>query len=1513
MSLVTLWGPLGLMALLAGVYLADCFNYLTSPGAGLSFRVEGRSGALRVTTGPYSLDPLLGYVIVKDVKVLGESGDLMASAEELRVGFPYNPTSKGPAWDAWARGVWVGLERDSEGHFKFLDYLPEPTDEPSDQAYRVRVDELSVGLTDRAGGEVWSRTVRVLNLDAEGVGDQFVAVGEVKIEASSGSFFTKVRSGTSGRVLASALLKQVELSEVIGRLRVTPELAEVDLLQDLRVARLVADGEMSMAFGEEFSISFEGDLVGEQSAWREYGLDRLSFGGRIGENGATGYASARTGGASSEGRIELSWNEEFRLQFLGEASASDSSSLPRYLARHVPDGWSFTGVEFRGPVVWTDREGLHAGGEAEVRQLAIGDVDAADLRFQLSAASDQWAARVSSGSVEGAKIEGRADFDPASRELSGGFRLTGLDLARIPGLEGVQDVFGSVDSEGLLSGTLDDPVVSVRSEGLVGLTLSTTSVRLGAVQVAGTYQGDRIKVDRFLAADGFGVFSATGRIGVSDRSISGTLLASGVDVSVLHEGLSGTASSLLEISGSLDAPHYQGRLEAFSAEFAGQEVPLVSADIEGDLRQLEAKSWTALRGASRLEGDLALNFESGEVSGAIRGPSLEVGDLLGPDFSGALMLVSGSISGTFDSPAVSGSLAGRNLVAKGTRVDSLSAQLAYRDGKLSLIEGEAVLGEGRITALGDYDLDSQTSSVSASIEEISIASLLPKLPGAVALAGTVSGDVRIGFESAVLASLTSDLQLRDVQVNPTYVGSGFANARLEGGKWTAELQVGQPDRYVQATLHNWDSQSDVISGELVAFNVLFEDVFRALRTSIEFDPDSGKEPIFEVPSAVVEELSALTAQVDAWVMVDGTSKDPRLQIRTLEAKSIRRFEEPVGALRASGARQGGIWTLDEVRWENGPTTAVAKGVIDEHGEVNVDANLNNFVVAELGRWIPSLAQVKGTANAYILASGPVESPLLEASLDATLFEQEAGSAGASRTQDPRLHLNLIPIRVQEGSLTWQGDYRFRGFQGEIEGELPFHYPFDIDKDQPVRGHLTINRRPLVELEELLPILDIERTEGVVYGSFALSGTRDALRWEGRIDVEGSSLAVDGVQTSLTDVGMRVVTTQNEAKLTATTQGSLGGSAELEVVGSLGDLDWSKSDAFSQLLSIPLSGSVIVKAFEAAEDWGPQGAAQARVDGEIRVLGSLKSPLFRSEQPISVTQIVARAPDQFEPAGEPAEGAVVPRFDLTFRVAETEQPASLKISNGSFGLTGTGQLTGDLLRPELVANLRIANGLIRLPNARIAIEEGGDLRVLHTGRGQSESETRVDIDLEGRTSLTALRFGGLVQRYEVRLQMRGNLLDPNQQLITASADPPDISQQRILQLLGQADLIEGLGANVIGGLDWNKQVLGIAGFALPSIVDPLTERLAGEFGLEYLSFEYSAFEGPTVSAAKWLGKGLMLQYRRQLSDPVDGPIRYDLRLTYRPRWQKGFWQNVFLSLGTDQVTPYKFAIEYGRRF
>lgn len=1510
---MTLWGPLGLMALLAGVYLADCFNYLTSPGAGLTFRVEGRSGDLRVTTGPYSFDPWLGYVIVKDVKVRGEAGDLMASAEELRVGFPYNPASKGPVWDAWARGVWVGLERDSEGHFSFLDYLPEPTDEPSDQAYRVRVDELSVGLTDRAGGEVWSRTVRVSNLDAEGVGDLFVAVGEIAIEGSSGSFLAKVRSGAPGKVLASAQLRQVELSEVIRRLQVTPELAEFDLLRGFQVGRLVADGDLNLAFGEDPSASFVGDLIGEQPVWQEYGLDRLTFRGSIGESGAAGYATARSRGASSEGRIELRWGEESRLQFWGKASLSDSASLPPFLARHVPGGWSFQGAVFRGPVVWTDREGLHAGGEAEVRQFAVGDVDATDLRLQLSAASNKWVLRVSSGSVEGAKLEGRADFDATSRAISGGFKLAGLDLARVPALHGVEDVFGSVDSEGLLSGTIEAPVVSVRSEGLLGLTLSSTSVRMGAVQLAGTYQGDRIRIDRFLAADGFGVFSATGQIGLSDGSISGTLLASGVDIAVLYEGLSGTASSLLEISGTLDDPQYRGRLEAFSTEFADQEAPLISADIEGDLGTLRAKSWTVLRGASRLEGDLVLGFDSRQVSGAMRGPSLEVGDLLGPDYSGALMLVSGSISGTLDSPAVSGSLAGRNLVARGTRIDSLSAQVAYREGKLSLNEGEAVLGEGRVTALGEYDIDSQSSNVSATFEEISIASIAPKLPGGVTLAGTVSGEVRVGFESAVFSSLTSDFRLRDVQVNPTYVGSGFANAHFEAGKWSGEVQVGQPDRYVQASLKNWDVQSDEISGELVVFNVLFEDVFRALRTSIELDPDSGREPVLELPPAVVEELSALTAQVDAWVTVEGTSKDPRLQIQTLEAKAIRRFEEPVGAVRASGNRQGGIWTINEVRWENGPTTAVAKGVIDEHGEVNVDANLNNFVVAELGRWIPALAQVKGTANAYILASGPVESPLLEASLDATLFEQGAGSAGISRTQDPRLHLNLIPIRVQEGSLTLQGDFRFRGFQGEIEGELPFHYPFDIDKDQPVKGHLTINRRPLVELEELLPLLDIERTEGVVYGSFALSGTRDDLRWEGKFDVEGSSLAVDGVQTALSDVGMRVVTTQNEAKLTVTANGSLGGSVEAEVVGILEDIDWSKSDAFSQVLALPLSGSMSVKGFEAAEDWGAKGAAQMKVDGEVQVLGTLKSPVLRSEQPISLTQIVARAPDEFEPAGEPAEGTVVPRFDLTFRVAESDRPASLKISNGSFGLTGTGQLTGDLVRPELVANLRVADGLIRLPNARIAIEEGGDLRVLHTGRGQLESETRVDIDLEGRTSLTALRFGGLVQRYEVRLRMRGNLLDPNQQLITASADPPDISQQRILQLLGQADLIEGLGANVIGGLDWNKQVLGIAGFALPSIVDPLTERLAGEFGLEYLSFEYSAFEGPTVSAAKWLGKGLMVQYRRQLSDPVDGPIRYDLRLTYRPRWQKGFWQNVFLSLGTDEVTPYKFAIEYGRRF
>jgi hypothetical protein len=241
------------------------------------------------------------------------------------------------------------------------------------------------------------------------------------------------------------------------------------------------------------------------------------------------------------------------------------------------------------------------------------------------------------------------------------------------------------------------------------------------------------------------------------------------------------------------------------------------------------------------------------------------------------------------------------------------------------------------------------------------------------------------------------------------------------------------------------------------------------------------------------------------------------------------------------------------------------------------------------------------------------------------------------------------------------------------------------------------------------------------------------------------------------------------------------------------------------------------------------------------------------------------------------------------------------------------MAGTLAAPDVRASLEVERGTLSLPGGRVRLEQGGTVNVLFQS-GTGEPIARADVDLEGRTSLTALRFGSTYERYEITLGVRGDLLSEAGLNLSASSDPADLSRDRILALLGRTDLLEAIGTN-LGSSDTEERIRNaLAGYALPALADPITSRLAQGLGLDYLNLEYNPLEEASLAFAKSLGSGFFIQGRRQISDPPPGfETQYDLRLVYRPRRLRGALSRVSFSIGADQDTPFKFAIEYGVRF
>jgi hypothetical protein len=189
---------------------------------------------------------------------------------------------------------------------------------------------------------------------------------------------------------------------------------------------------------------------------------------------------------------------------------------------------------------------------------------------------------------------------------------------------------------------------------------------------------------------------------------------------------------------------------------------------------------------------------------------------------------------------------------------------------------------------------------------------------------------------------------------------------------------------------------------------------------------------------------------------------------------------------------------------------------------------------------------------------------------------------------------------------------------------------------------------------------------------------------------------------------------------------------------------------------------------------------------------------------------------------------------------------------------------------------------------------------------------VEVDLIGRTQVTAQSFTGIVERYDITLTIRGDLLSENGLQLRAQSDPPDLSSDRILAILGQGDVFANrTGENFRADRQLQSALLGLA---LPYFAGSLTEQFASRLGLDYLNVEYNQFDQFSLTAAITLGRDLVISGRRQISSPLPGErLKYDLRLSYRPPFRSRALRRFTFSLGTDQDRPWKVSVEYGIKF
>lgn len=1506
---VTFLAPILVLAFWGAAYLYDCINAIAAPGAPLIVRIQGQGGMVTLRAESYAYDFWSGGVVAREISVTSPTQIRVARAESVTFHLPDVLGGPRPSLDITIRNLDATLERDVDGKYTLVDLLPEPTDEPSLQPYRVDIEGANILLLDRSRDGVWAQQLRIPRLKVDGVGDRWRAVGDLR-PLTGGSAILTVESRPQTGISIRGQVANLELSRYLAPLRRTPELADSELLRDLGAASIMANGSFWAVIRQNDPAEFSIDLKADARSIRygDFRAQTAIFQGKIGPKGAWGQIEADDPGVHAVYAGNVGWDPDVRSYGRLTFEVSEPSRLPSPLRKELPAELSFRSIRFEGVASLRPDIGfsLHGGATAESVSWNKESVQAAS--FMARADSQSISLRGVEANYKGNPLRGAGDIGIAKRTIHGFAETESFQLQDFRDQTGLNRIYGTATAEVFASGSLDRPRLEFRTQGDATVEIEAGHlVDLGEFHGLAILEGNTLRIDRLAIAGPTGVATAFGTYGIDNRQLNLQVVTTGIDLADLHSQLDGTAIGRFAVTGTIDNYLAKGPVEMYGLVVAGQSIPLVAAQVSIAPNLLSATEIRGSRGAGRLRGEASWQLESGMLAGSFTAKSLQLNDFTEASLEGSLDVREGRVSGTIDDPIVEGRFEGRDLVAESIRVDLVTGQGRLQGSNFNLEDGVARIGNGELSADGSYDWKTGQGTVGGNAQNLPISRVQPLLPSQAIIEGLLSGTYHVRLANARMDVATVEGKVDALSVNGSFFGSGPFEVSGTPAEWIGSLQVGQPERYVEVSSFRYRPEGRYLTADLLAYELPIQSLFLAARpylTRNQADP-LGTSPL---PPELLSSLDTLRGRFDLSAQVSGTLDDPTVVVESLMLRDTTMVGDKTGEIDAIARREAGKWSVEKFRWTGGPGILDITGSIEEQGAIALDGNLNNFDTQWLSQFIPTLGKLTGDATLFFSVTGQTNSPLIEASLSGSFLEVGAGKDDT----DKQLKMELYPILISEGEIKMDGTFAYRGFNGTLTGKVPFHYPFLIPEDEIVEVSLKVDSRPLKDLKELILEIDEKNTEGTFGADVRISGKKEAIDVTGNIHVDATSLAFLNIDTTLRNVKATGTLSGQSVRLDVHAEPSKGGTIDASMTADTSNFAEALRTSFDKLLANKVEGTAYLKNFRMEESHGDSGSVAATANGGLRVSGSLGRPVISTFIPIALENVRGTVPSVFESTAGDAEAIVQPEFRVAYIVGTQDRPAEVSATSSQLSLYGGGTLIGRLDGIKADATLRVASGSIRLPNARIRLLSGGTVRAIYDA-SLAEPELRLDVDIEGRTSLSTLRFTNLVERYEIYLDIRGNLLDPAEQLITARSDPPELTSDRILSLLGQIELFQSLSGQFTGDQNRGQLERTLTGLALPVVFDPVTEAIARQFGLEYLSVNYGPLGQTDVTLAKFLGKGFTIQGRREISEPIDGVADYDIRLTYRPPRSIRSLRDLVFSIGVDEQRPWKISVEYSKRF
>ncbi|MHB9035297.1 MAG: translocation/assembly module TamB domain-containing protein [Armatimonadota bacterium] len=1000
----------------------------------------------------------------------------------------------------------------------------------------------------------------------------------------------------------------------------------------------------------------------------------------------------------------------------------------------------------------------------------------------------------------------------------------------------------------------------------------------------------------------------TARGEISRKGINLSVIGESVNLATVGgilglKTLSGTGYFAGTIRGTLSAPAFSGTFEAFAAQYGRQKVDYVrlvfttnmkTATVESGVVRLFPAEFKFSGSATGFGTDRIAFNASGQVE------RLTVGKLAG--LLGRKIDASGTLVGSFDAAGIyllkpnRGQLPLQNTVASaelkledgsafGYPITDAVARLNLLDNRLEVTEAVLTSQDAKATLGGSVLLDTGAVDLRFDVSGFDLARLhnligeYATVGGIARAEGTVTGtlDNPIVVASANVDNLIVNYSKFDV----AEVRASYSNGIVESV--TASLKKGAQQLSVEAKGYDLETNC-LMSATGNIENLRVPELWNTFIAS----PYLKSESAVQIRQSLAQVPKLTSGVLNGTFSMSGCLASPNGKLR-LVASDVGIMSRQIDSIVLDAEASGGIVTLSQLRASAGSTSVAASGRYEiENRQVQLDIAASNLDLSRLRPWLGDRTP-GGTMAADFTINGDIGSPSIIGSVE--VVKPSFGgltfdALRASRIEVKEDRIEFADVILAAGS-----------HQAIAQGYVPWSWSsMTIPTTKPIEMVARLKKQDLSVLSSFSPTVDPSGTTGSVEAMLQVTGTLAEPILGGSLTVQNGSVALrnfgnqfNNINVNVSFDGDRIVFNQFSVA------SSLGGTMSV-VPGGYISVGQGKPAEASLL--------VVANGFSIAEQnaLGLKEDVSLQFDAGLSVTGDPLAPLVTNANignvPGGITihdsRVAFVAPEI--PSRQPSAALPInPTFNLAIRIGENVviAPPTMTLT-----VTGDGSVTGNLEKPDVVLDLTIQEGSLRLAVSRLTVAPGGKLYMRYSPPLNPE----IRVDFQASTSVTAMNSLGQRERYVITVAVTGPVSNLE---IHLSSTPADLSKEQMLAALGH---VSGIFAGGESGLQ-NELGNILTAVGTSTIFAPVESLFVKEFGFEQFSLEYSLGQPLAIYASRRLFGNLFISYYGVLTSNFTSPndVAYLLGLGYR------FNRNYQFTMFVDNMQNGSFQIQYTQAF